>query len=202
MKRYGVDIRLNERLDRHHAQAADAIVIATGARAHMPDFLGRADAGAVHAGDVIADKASVGKTVVIAESTFDRVSMGVAEKLAQAGHAVTLRALGFGAGENLPIGTKGHGRGPLHALGVTIDPLLRLASVSDGTAYFEPATGGQVVTFEGVDPLVVSAGGEADTALEDSLSGFGGRVLTIGDCLGPRTVEQAILEGLRVGTDL
>lgn len=78
-------------------------------------------------------------------------------------------------------------------------PLMRLGGFSDNTAFFEHAINAQVVTFENVDTLVVSAGGESDTGLEESFVGFGGQLLTIGDCLGPRTVEEAILEGLRAG---
>ena len=101
-------------------------MIATGARPHMPDFLGADQPGVVHAWDVVADKVSVGKYVVIADSMLDWVSFGVAEKLARAGHAVTLCALGYEAGDNLPIGTKRHWLGVLHTLGITTVPLMRL----------------------------------------------------------------------------
>lgn len=204
LERHRVEVRLNSALDLHEAKArgADAVVIATGAVAYIPDFLGRDEPGVVHAWDVVADKASVGKSVVIADSTLDWVSFGVAEKLARAGHSVTLCALGFGAGDNLPIGTKGHWLGVLHSLGVKIEPLMRLGGFSDGTAFFEHAINRQVISFEGVDTLVVSTGGEADAALEEGFAEFGGQVLTIGDCLSPRTVEEAILEGLRAGCGL
>ena len=199
LARYGVEVRLNTDLDLRLAQKADAVIIATGGRAHMPEFPGRDDPAVVHAWDVVAGKAQLGKSVVIADTLLDWTAFGFAETLVRTGHAVTLCALGFGAGDNLPIGTKGHWLGLLHSLGVTMHPLMRLGGFSDGTAFFEHAINRQVIEIEGVDTLVVSSGGEADTALEDSLASLAAKVIMIGDCLGPRTVEEAILEGLRAG---
>ena len=39
-------------------------------------------------------------------------------------------------------------------------------------------------------------GHEPETTLEDALEGFAGEVHVIGDCLAPRTAEEAVLEGL------
>jgi hypothetical protein len=38
--------------------------------------------------------------------------------------------------------------------------------------------------------------------LEDELAGFGGELSTIGDALTPRTAEEAVLEGLKVGREI
>ena len=52
---------------------------------------------------------------------------------------------------------------------------------------------------EGVDTLVAALGHEPETGLEDALGGFPGEVHVIGDCLAPRTAEEAVLEGLEAG---
>lgn len=111
-----------------------------------------------------------------------------------------LGALGFGAGDNLPISTKGHWLGVLHALGGTIVALMRLGGFANRSVCFEPVINRPVVPFDNIDPLIVSAGGKAETELEASFVGYGGKVRSIGDCLGPRPVEKAILESLRAGS--
>jgi predicted NAD/FAD-dependent oxidoreductase len=40
------------------------------------------------------------------------------------------------------------------------------------------------------------------TVLADALLDYAGEVHAIGDCLSPRTVEEAVLEGLRVASEL
>jgi hypothetical protein len=47
--------------------------------------------------------------------------------------------------------------------------------------------------------LVAAHGHQANTGLEDELAGWGGEVHLVGDCLAPRTAEEAVLEGLRAG---
>ena len=55
------------------------------------------------------------------------------------------------------------------------------------------------VTIEGVDTLVVSAGRTARNDLHDALVVAGVPVERAGDCLGPRSFEEAIREGTLAG---
>ena len=52
---------------------------------------------------------------------------------------------------------------------------------------------------EEVDTLVTALGQQSETTLEAELAGWGGEVLLAGDCLSPRTAEEAVLEGLKAG---
>ena len=54
-----------------------------------------------------------------------------------------------------------------------------------------------VIVCEDVDTLVTAFGQEAVTGLEAEMAGWDGEVLYAGDCLSPRTVEEATLEGLK-----
>ena len=58
---------------------------------------------------------------------------------------------------------------------------------------------GEPVILNPVDTLVTALGHFAETKLEKDLSKHGIPHHIIGDCLSPRTVEEAILEGLKVG---
>ena len=58
---------------------------------------------------------------------------------------------------------------------------------------------GEAVVFEGVDTLVTALGSQPVTAQEAALKDWDGDVRVVGDSLCPRTVEEAALEGLKVG---
>jgi hypothetical protein len=53
-----------------------------------------------------------------------------------------------------------------------------------------------------VDTLVLSQGHERVATLETDLANFSGEVRVIGDALTPRTAEEAVLDGLKVGVAL
>ena len=56
--------------------------------------------------------------------------------------------------------------------------------------------------LEGVDTLVASLGHERVNELEDALEDWGGELHLIGDCLTPRTAEEAVFEGLKVAAEI
>ena len=51
---------------------------------------------------------------------------------------------------------------------------------------------------ENMDTLVIAQGHRADTALEQELAGMDIEVQLAGDCLSPRSAEEAVYEGLTV----
>ena len=57
--------------------------------------------------------------------------------------------------------------------------------------------------LEGADTLVLALGHEPVSELADALGEEGmdwrGELHLIGDCLAPRTAEEAVFEGLKVG---
>jgi hypothetical protein len=53
-------------------------------------------------------------------------------------------------------------------------------------------------TIEGVDTVVLAAGGQADDALYHALQGEVPEVHAIGDCYQPRDIELAVVDGHRV----
>jgi hypothetical protein len=58
------------------------------------------------------------------------------------------------------------------------------------------------VVCEGVDTLVTCLGHERVAELEAALDDLDIEVHMAGDCLAPRTAEEAVLEGLKVGSAL
>ncbi len=191
-----VGVEVTAEFVRH--QMPDTVVLATGARPHWPDL--EDDGGGlqiVHAWQVVAGEVEVGRRVVIVDGKMDWVAMGLAEQLARAGSHVRLGALGYMPGANIPNSVRDHWSGVLNSLGVEVTSQLRLKGAANGAVFFEHAVGYQPVILENVDTLVVSFGGTPVVDLELALEDEAVSVLTVGDCLMPRTAEEAVLEGLR-----
>ena len=80
-------------------------------------------------------------------------------------------------------------------------PLVRLYGADADSVYFQHVLTGEPVIIDKVAALVLAQGHDSVDdllrALEDDDTV---EVHGVGDCLAPRTVEEAVLEGLRVGS--
>ncbi|MEZ5773133.1 MAG: FAD-dependent oxidoreductase [Hyphomicrobiaceae bacterium] len=184
------------------AEAPDAVVVATGGRPRRPDFEGRDEAYVVDAWQVLKGEVNVGQRVVIADWRCDWIGLGLAEKLATEGCSVRLCVDGVMAGETLPWYVRDHTVGRVQKLGVEIRTYHRLYGADGGTAYFQHVANGEPLVLEDMDTLVLSLGHDREGGLEAELEGWRGDVHVVGDALTPRTAEEAVLEGLKIGARL
>lgn len=200
----GVEVALNTLadLDFIEAEAPDAVIIATGGKAHEPKFDGSDDAHLVSAWQVLEGKANVGARVVIADWRCDWVGLGIAERLARDGCQVRLAVNGMVAGQTIPQYARDSWLGDLHKLGVEIVSHMRLFGADAEDAYFQHTLSGEAVILHDVDTVVTALGTHPVTELEETLTDWSGEVHVIGDALCPRTVEEAVLEGLKTASAL
>ena len=198
---HGVDVSCGVTADTDAiaGENADVVIVATGARARPAAIEASDDAHIVDAWAVAGGRANVGQRVVVYDWLADWTGLGVAEKLARDGCAVTLAVNGYMAGERLPVYTRDPWIGELHRLGVIIVPYARLYGADADSVYLEHTASGEPVIIENIDTLVASMGAVSNTDLRDALHGSGRDVHFIGDCLAPRSCEEAILEGHRLG---
>lgn len=201
MELAGVEVRCNTRVDRAMIarEQPDAIVIATGARTATATRETLEGAHVVTADDVIAGRVAVGKRVVIADNQRDWVGIGVAEMLAAQGHHVRLAVSGLIPGEFIPPSVRDTGMARLFRAGVEVILYARLFGADGDTAYFQHITAREPMILEGVDTVVLAFGQTADRSLEFELADCGIETHQIGDCLTPRTAEEAVYEGLKIG---
>jgi 2,4-dienoyl-CoA reductase-like NADH-dependent reductase (Old Yellow Enzyme family)/thioredoxin reductase len=197
----GVEVRLHARVDAALVTrlGVDAVIIATGATPYAPPLEGRDNGHVVEAWDVLTGKAHPGSRVLVADWRCDWVGMGLAEKLARDGHHVRLAVNGTHAGQNLQIYLRDHWAGKLHFLGVEIIPYARLFGVDGDTAYLSHIVSGNAIVCEAVDTVVMAFGHAPETRVEHELASLDVPLHLAGDCLSPRSAEEAVYEGLLAG---
>ena len=68
-----------------------------------------------------------------------------------------------------------------------------------GAAFFQDTLTEEPIILDDVDTVVLALGHQAESALEQELTGLDVDVLAIGDCVVPRTAEEAVFEGMQAG---
>ncbi len=204
MELAGVECRLGTSVTRAliDRERPDVIVLATGATPYVTEIEGATEAHIVDAWQVLRGKANVGSRVVIADWRCDWVGLGLAERLARDGCHVRLVVNGMVAGQTIPQYARDKWLGELHRLGVEITPYARLFGVDCDSTYFQHTLSGEAIVFEATDTLVTALGHRSETELADELESWTGEKHMIGDCLCARTVEEAVLEGLRAASKI
>ncbi|ROL78200.1 oxidoreductase [Pseudomonas protegens] len=199
MQLAGVEVVRNTRVDRAliERENPDHVIIATGAQPYWPNFERGGDLQVVDAWQVLRDEVQLGRSVVVADWRCDWIGPGIAERLVRAGHQVQLAVNGTHCGENLPLYVRDQLAGELHKLAVPIIPYARLYGCDDSTVYLQHTASGEPMLLENVDSLVLCQGHQSVDDLGQQLKGLV-PFQRIGDCLAPRTVEEAIHEGLKV----
>ena len=202
--RYDVKVVTGQRVDAAFVRELqpDVVVVATGATPRVPGLELMDDPVVLTAWDVITGAAIPSGRVVVADWRCDWIGLGVAQQLAQQGHKVTLAVDGYMAGQRIQQYVRDEMKKAALLAGVEIVPLVRLIGADADSVYLQHVLTDEPVIVDDVAALVLSQGHESVTELVDALVGYSGEVHAIGDCLAPRTVEEAVLEGLRAASAL
>ncbi|WMJ02489.1 FAD-dependent oxidoreductase [Pseudomonas chlororaphis subsp. aurantiaca] len=203
MELAGVRVVRNTRVDRAlvERERPDVVIIATGAEPYWPAFERGGELQVVDAWQVLRDEVTLGRSVVVVDWRCDWIGPGIAERLTRAGHQVQLAVNGTHCGENLPLYVRDQLAGELHRLGIAITPYARLYGCDDNTLYLQHTASGEPILMENINTLVLCQGHQPVDSLASELQGLV-EFQRIGDCLAPRTVEEAIYEGLKVAWQL
>jgi NADPH-dependent 2,4-dienoyl-CoA reductase/sulfur reductase-like enzyme len=202
VQRSDVKLVLHTEVDRAmvEAEEPDFVVVATGARPRHPEIEVMGEPTVLDAWEVIQGAEMRRGHTVVADWRGDWVGIGVARLLAERGERVTLAVNGYSAGAALQQYVRDSLVGALERHHIAVVPLVRLFGVDDDSVYLQHVLTGEPVILEGVSSPVLALGHDADSALLSSLEESGFAVAGVGDCLAPRSVEEAVLEGLQVGS--
>jgi NADPH-dependent 2,4-dienoyl-CoA reductase/sulfur reductase-like enzyme len=212
-ERAGVRIVAGSRVDGTlvAAESPDVVIVATGAVPYRPPLELANEPAVLDAWEVIRGADVPAGRVVVIDWRCDWVGPGVAQLLAAAGHPVTLACNGYTPGFRIQQYVRDATIAALARARVDVLPLTRPYGYDGQAAFLQHTLTEEAVVVEDVAALVLAHGHVPETALLDELSGrddlrsaSGGRIEVhgVGDCLSPRTVEEAVLEGLRVGTTI
>ncbi len=211
----GVDVRLGTRATPELVAeiAADAVLLATGAKASTSGFSpanplvnelpGVRAENVVTGWDVLLEARPVGERVVVLDDDGSRAASGVCEVLLERGHDVevvtrfnTLFPQTFYNLDQAYVYGRCFTQGLRYRLNVWASEI-----GGSSVTLFNLYTG-TPETIEDVDTVVLALGPKANDELYFQLKGSVGELHRIGDCVAPRKIDHAIYEGELAGREL
>ena len=189
----GIDLELGVTADAALATGFDLTILATGARFYAPPLPDDLPFAVEQAWNAIDDPGAITPPALIADWGGGWDGLDATERLAGAGIAVTLACAGTLPGESLHQYQRNLYLARLDELEVTVVHHTELAIAHDGVALRHVFSGRQRELAQ-IGTLVLAQGRAPDDELWPALEAHPGAVRA-GDVLGPRTLEEAVLEG-------
>jgi 2,4-dienoyl-CoA reductase-like NADH-dependent reductase (Old Yellow Enzyme family) len=169
------------------------VIVATGAAPFVPDLpLGGVEV--VQAWALLAGEIPTGRRVAVADWGGDPSGLDAAELLAAAGNAVTLAIASVTVGEAIHQYRRNLYLQRLYRAGVEILHHRELVAASDGAVEFRNVFARELREEVEADLLVLAQGRVPVNDLAATLRERVFSVVEIGDCLSPRSLEEATLE--------
>ncbi|MBZ6078198.1 FAD-dependent oxidoreductase [Microvirga puerhi] len=185
----------------------DAVIIATGSRpirsgysSFRPDvaFLPGSDQDNVlTVFDVFSTPERIGKRVLLLDDDPHFSGVYTAEFLATVGHEVQIITPQLYAGRELHINFIPNLYHRLAELRITVAPGRLATSIEGDRMVSIDRFTGQSHSSEAFDTFVLSTGNEVVNTLYQELLGQVSELYRIGDCVAPRKIDDAILDGER-----
>jgi 2,4-dienoyl-CoA reductase-like NADH-dependent reductase (Old Yellow Enzyme family) len=199
----GVEVRLRTAVGPDDAAGFDGVVVATGALAYRPPLPPAPPCAVVDATAAIVDPGAVQAPALVADWGGGWTGLDAAETLAEHGCDVTLACAAAAIGEGVHQYQRNLYLGRLDGLGVRLLHHTELVANDGGEALgLRHVFSGRTQPLpDGLATLVLAQGRAPDDALWRALEGRPGCVRA-GDVLGPRSAEEAILEGTLAAREL
>ena len=199
VEKLGVDVRLGMEatpalvLGEH----PDAVVVATGSHPHIPPVPGSDGKHVVTDRDVLGGEATAGSNVVVIDDVHTEQALSTAELLLDQGKRVEVISPLFYVGQDIGVTSIAPLYTRLYTKGVVLTPCSELRAVEGSTVVVRNVFSGAERRIESVDTVVLATGSRSTDALYRALKGQVPALYAAGDCVAPRGVHQAILDGIR-----
>lgn len=204
LEKLNVDIRLEHaaRPEDVLSEDSDAVIVATGSTAFRPDIIGIDQKHVLSSRDVLSGNAEIGERVLVVDTLGRAEAPTVAEFLVDQGRQVEIVTGLEYIGRHMPVPAWHNQLELLMKKGVTLTPFTGVWEVSEKSVDVYNVVSWEPRTIEGIDTVVLAAGGQADDALYHELKGRHPEVHAIGDCYQPRDIELAVVDGHRVAREI
>jgi len=176
----------------------DVVVLATGATPIIPEIPGASNERVVTAVDVLLGKKKVGREAIIVGG--GEVGSELAWHLAGNGKKVTLIEMTFAVARDMCAVSRGFLLDKLDELGVNIMLNTTVKKITDEGVIVSNA-GGEKQVIKG-DTVVLCVGFKANKGLQSEVEDIVPEVYTIGDCVKPGKIFDAIHGGAFIGRQI
>jgi mycofactocin system FadH/OYE family oxidoreductase 2 len=180
------------------AERPDAVIVATGSHPYIPPVPGCDGKHVVTDRDVLRGEATVGASVVVVDDVHTQEALSTAELLLEQGKRVEVISPLFYVGQDIGVTSIAPLYRRLFTRGVVLTPGTELRAVEGSTVVVANVYSGVERHIESVDTVVLAAGSRSTDSLYRTLKGQVPELYAAGDCVAPRGVHQAILDGTRV----
>lgn len=185
-------------------ESPDAVVIATGSTPKKNPYPGEYGPPEVISGwDAIRGTHPVGQKVLFIDEEGGHHAMATAELLAGQGKQVDLVTGDLFIGIELaPRGELYLGRQRLLQMGATFTTGVEIIEINGKSVTARDIYTNETIHMNDYDTIVLDVGNTAEDDLYHALKGRVGELHRAGDCVAPRGIDMAIIEGRNVGERL
>jgi len=182
----------------------DAVIVATGSRPKTNPVPGdHGPPSVLNVWEVIEGQFPVGEKVLFVDENGGHHSTATVELLADQGKKVDMVTSDLFIGIELaPLGDLYLTRQRLLQKGVTFTTDVVIDEIHGSKVKARDIYTNEPILFEGYDTIVLDMGNMVDDLLYRQLKGEIKELYRAGDCMAPRGIDMAILEGRRLGERL
>ena len=202
LQRVGVNVRCGIEATTEAVIAArvDVVIVATGARARLPDATGVDRSNVFAVAQALNDPKQLGHRVLVVSEDDRAAPLAVADHLSGLGHQVTVIYRSTAPSPLVGKYTIGAVLARLDREGVELIGMTRLVDVSDNSVTVANCYSGLRRAITGIDSVVLACGAIADDGLYHLLKSAHPNVHLLGDAYAPRRVVFATRQALQLAS--
>jgi len=197
LRKLNVEVRLNEECTVRMVEEGgpDAVIVAAGATPILPDIPGADKGNVMTAIEVLTGSKQVGQNVVMVGG--GSIGCETAEFLSNMGKRVTILEMLDRIGADIGEWNRWVIVDRLNAAGIRVEASSKVDRITEKGVKITRPQGLQ--EFFEADSVVIAVGMRSLSRIANELSGKVASLYTIGDCVEPRKVRQAVEGGFLAG---
>ncbi|WNF31519.1 FAD-dependent oxidoreductase [Aeribacillus composti] len=181
----------------------DAIICANGSRPFIPNIPGINNSRVMTVDELFNKRGKdIGKRVLVFDFAGDWPAIEASIDLAGKGHIVLLISARLHIGEEVHQYLRNEYLKKLYQLNVKMKPHYDLGEINDDQVVIRNLFSYEKEMIENWDTIVLSLGRVPNSELYEQIKHLVPQVWQIGDCLAPRTLEEATYEGFMTSLHL